>query len=156
MQFVIEFVAEGEYIAKSRCLCEGLSDLDPVRKILKDPTFSHHRVDYSCFYGKNDVDIILTEDQARAALVFKDQCKIKVTVPELAFNKYLYRDVSPRYDECKFLWITRRKLNTVCISYKLNKGNIFGDWMKHGCPLRWDPNHSDGLFPEPTKEKDDA
>lgn len=157
MKFEVNFSTDTDNpLASSKCLCEGLSDLDLAREITKNPNLHQHQIDYSCYYKTSMIDIELTEDQARSILIFKDRCEINIECPEKAFNKYLYRDIIIDYKYEKFMWWKIKTINGVKIRYRINEQQVIEDWVNHGCPLRWNPSDPNGEFPEPVTNDEES
>lgn len=157
MRFMVEFkldnyrYGDDNYVVDKFCECNGLTDLELVRNKLNDPTITPDMIEHSCYYHQHDVCLELTEIEAINCGVFKETCHIKVNVPVSSLNKYLYRDIRPRYDvKCKlFGYIKHKTLLDVRLIFDINKDRLLIDWVNMGCPFRWDPMSETGEFPEP-------
>ena len=145
------------YICSSHCACRGFADLRLVRDKLNNQSITSEMINHSCYYNCTDLDIVLSEIAAKNCGVFEETCHIAVIVPPKSLNKYLYRDIRPQFNKRSWFWFFKREVLTeVGIIFALNRDKLIADWVNAKCPLRWDPNAPDGVFPEYPEDDEDG
>ncbi len=150
MRFVVGFRSSTGWATQIKSHNLGLNWLDRAREEAGLPALEVERVSSRIPSLQRDPEVVLTEEQARAAgEVFLNDCEVWVKVPKGALNRFCKTRVE----------ITRREesgeITNVSPAWEIQERELVSAWLEAGAPLDWDPTDAEsGPEPEEAEEED--
>ena len=140
MEFTVDFDGKsGNRVCYINCDM-GYDAVIEARKII--PNIPIENIRTECLYSRGNIQIKLTEDQVKRAMVFKNCSHIDVICEKNILNPFITKEIKVDEDE---IYVTKKnffgkKYRTkenqkfVYISYTINKDKLIDDWISNGCP----------------------
>jgi len=132
MEFTVQFVgSNSSYALFIKNYDMGMDGVDAIRQSDLNSLFPLKDIHPQAASTKQDITIILSEEQARDTCQFLITNSITVEVPQGFLNKYAYRQVTRKPSRHE------GKTYQVSVEWKVKEKHLIKDWLEIGAPLFW-------------------